>query len=148
MPETAVVVDPFRAYNWRLEIGGGAQAYFTACSGMGITVDVIKYREAGNLQIVRAIPGQVNYEPITLYYGLTPSREIFDWLMAGVEGRADRRNASIIVLNSQGTEEATAPRWNLDNAWVAAWRGAQLNAMSLEVAIESITLVFDRMTRA
>jgi|SRR4051812_23769500 phage tail-like protein len=148
MPVTAAVVDPFRAYNWRLEIGGGAQAYFTACSGLGITVDVIKYREAGNLQIVRSIPGQVNYEPITFYYGLTPSREIFDWLMAGVQGRADRRNASIIVLNSEGNEDATAPRWNLENAWVAAWRGAQLNAMSLEVAIESITLVFDRMTRA
>ena len=83
MPETAAIVDPFRAYNWRLEIGGGAQAYFTACSGLGVTIDVIKYREAGNLQIVRPIPGQVNYEPITLYYGLTPSREVFDWLMTG-----------------------------------------------------------------
>lgn len=148
MPETGSIVDPFRAYNWRLEIGGAAQAYFTACSGLGITVDVIKYREAGNLQIVRAIPGQVNYDPITLYYGLTPSREIFDWMMAGVGGRADRRNCSIIVLNSQGSEEQTAPRWNLENAWVAAWRGAQLNAMSLELAIESVTLVFDRLTRA
>ncbi len=148
MPETGNPIDPFRAYNWRLEIGGATQAYFTACSGLGVTVDVIKYREAGNLQIVRALPGQVNYEPITLYYGLTPSREMFDWLMASVEGRADRRNCSIIVLDSQGNEDQTAPRWNLENAWVAAWRGAQLNAMSLEVAIESITLVFDRLTRA
>ncbi len=148
MPETAAIVDPFRAYNWRLEIGGATQAYFTACSGLGVTVDVIKYREAGNLQIVRALPGQVNYEPITLYYGLTPSRDMFDWLMASVEGRTDRRNCSIIVLDSQGNEDQTAPRWNLENAWVAAWRGAQLNAMSLEVAIESITLVFDRLTRA
>jgi len=148
MPETAVTVDPYRAYNWRLEIGSGKQAYFTACSGLGITVDVIKYREAGNQQIVRAIPGQVNYEPITLYYGLTPSREIFDWLMAGVNGRADRRLASIIMVNSEGADEATAPRWNLEDTWVAAWRGAQLNAMSLELAIESITLVFNRLTRA
>lgn len=148
MPETARPVDPFRAYNWRLEIGGNNQAYFTACSGLGITVDVIKYREAGSRQIVRNLPGQVNYEPITLYYGLTPSRDIFDWMLAGVEGRADRRNASIVVLNSEGGEDATAPRWNLEDAWVAAWRGSQLNAMSLEVAIESITLVFDRLTRA
>lgn len=148
MPEIAKPVDPFRAYNWRLEIGGAQQAYFTACSALGVTVDVIKYREAGSRQIVRSIPGQVNYEPVTLYYGLTPSREIFDWMLAGVEGRADRRNVSIVVLNSQGTEDGTAPRWNLENAWVAAWRGAQLNAMSLEVAIESVTLVFDRLTRA
>ncbi len=148
MPETGKPVDPFRAYNWRLQIGNEQQAYFTACSGLGITVDVIKYREAGTRQIVRAIPGQVNYEPITFYYGLTPSREVFDWMMAGVGGKADRRNVSIVVLTSEGAEEAGTPRWNLDNAWVAAWRGAQLNAMSLELAIESVTLVFDRLTRA
>ena len=88
MPETAATIDPYRAYNWRLEIGGAAQAYFTACSGIGVTIDVIKYREAGTRQIVRSLPGQVQYEPITLYYGLTPSRDVFTWFMAGVEGRA------------------------------------------------------------
>jgi phage tail-like protein len=148
MPETAATIDPYRAYNWRLEIGGAAQAYFTACSGIGVTIDVIKYREAGTRQIVRSLPGQVQYEPITLYYGLTPSRDVFNWFMAGVEGRADRRNASIIMLNSEGNEDATAPRWNLEQAWIAAWRGARLDALNNEVAIESVTLVFERLTRA
>ncbi len=148
MPETGTRRDPFRAYTWRLEVGGEAQAYFTACTGLGITVDVIKFREAGSRQIVRSIPGQVSYEPVTLYYGLTPSREIFNWLMSSVEGRVERRNASIIMLNSDGNEDAAAPRWNMDDAWVAAWRGAQLNTMSPELAIESVTFVFDRLTRA
>ena len=148
MPETGRQLDPFRAYNWRLEIGGTAQAYFTACTGLGVTVEVIKYREAGNRQIVRSLPGQVQYEPITLHYGLTPSREMFEWLMTGVNGRVERRNCSIIVLNSEGNDEGGTPRWNLEAAWVAAWRGAQLNAMSPEVAIESVTLVYERLTRA
>lgn len=148
MPETGNRQEPFRAYTWRLQLGSEDQAYFTACSGLGITIDVIKFREAGDHQIVRTLPGQVTYEPVTLYYGLTPSREVFNWLMSGVEGRVERRNASIIMLNSENTEDAQAPRWNLENAWIAAWRGAQLNTLSPEVAIESVTLVFDRLTRA
>jgi phage tail-like protein len=148
MPEAGNPVDPFRAYNWKLQIGGAAQAYFISCSGLGVSVDVIKYREAGNNQVIRSIPGQVNYEPVSLHFGLTSSREIFDWLMSGVEGRVERRNVSIIVLNSEGNEDPTAPRWNLENAWVASWRGAKLDAMSPDVAIESITLVYERLTRA
>lgn len=145
---TGAVIDPFRQYNWRLEIGGATQAYFTACTGLGVDIEVIKYREAGNRQIVRALPGQVDYQPITLHFGLTSTRDMFDWLMAAVEGRADRRNVSIIVLDSEGNESERSPRWNLEAAWVAAWRGATLDALSRQVAIETITLVYDRLVRA
>lgn len=141
MPE----VDPYRAYNWRLEIGGDAQAHFTACSGLEVEIEIIQYREAGNRQIVRAIPGQVQYTPITLHYGLTERREMFDWLMAAVEGRADRRNVSIVVLDSQAVNDVV--RWNLEAAWVAKWRGASLDAMSPSLAIESIVIAYDRLRR-
>lgn len=147
MPETGVRRDPYRAYTWRLEVGGEAQAYFTACTGLGVSIDVIKFREAGARQIVRSLPGQVTYEPVTLSYGLTPSQDMYLWLMSSVEGRVERRNASIIMLNSDGNETGDSPRWNLEDAWVAAWRGATLDTMSPGLAIESVTLVFDRLTR-
>ena len=149
MAETGAVVDPFRAYNWRLDIGNAAMAYFTACSGPGVNVEVIKWREAGNRQIVRNIPGMVHYEPITLYYGLTTSRDVFDWLVSGVSGRADRRNVSIIMLNSEGNEDGAGVRWNLEATWVASWRGPRLDSLRPEspLAMESVVLVFDRLTR-
>ena len=148
MPETGNPTDPYRNYNWRLEIGGTTQAYFTGCSGIGVDIEVIRHREGGNRQIVRNLPGQVRYQPVTLFYGLSPSREMFDWLMAAVEGRADRRNVSIVILNSEGLEEERSPRWNLETAWVASWRGATLDTQVSQVAIESITLVYERLTRA
>ena len=49
-------VDPYRAYNFKLDITGVTEAHFTACSGLGIDVKYIKYREAGNNQVVRHIP--------------------------------------------------------------------------------------------
>ena len=140
------VVDPYRAYNFKLEIQGVVEGHFTACSGLGINVSVIKYREGGLRNAVRAIPGQVDYEPITLHYGLTSSRELFDWLMTAVQGNVDRKNVSIIILDSSGATEVV--RWNLSSAWVASWRGAMLDAMDHEIAIESVTLVYEALERA
>src|SRR5512142_2765647 len=99
------VVDPYRAYNVKLEIQGIVEGHFTACSGLGVNVSVIKYREGGLRNAVRAIPGQVDYEPITLHYGLTSSRDLFDWLMTAVNGSVDRKNVSIIILDAAGAAE-------------------------------------------
>ncbi|GIL11395.1 MAG: phage tail protein [Chloroflexi bacterium] len=146
MAEPGAIIDPYRAYNFKIEIRGVVEAHFTTCTGLGVTIDVIKYREGGLRQIVRNIPGQVNYEPVALHYGLTASADMFNWLWTAVEGKVERRNISILMLNSEGISEVL--RWNLSNAWVASWRGAHLDAMSREVAIESVTLVYDRLERA
>ena len=40
-------VDPYRAYNFKLQINGVNQGHFTECSGLGIKIEPVKYREAG-----------------------------------------------------------------------------------------------------
>jgi phage tail-like protein len=57
-----------------------------------------------------------------------------------------RKNVSILLLDSDGVAEVM--RWDLVNAWIAEWRGSVLNAMQREVAIESLTLVFETLQRA
>lgn len=141
------LVDPYRSYNFKLEVGA-AEAHFTECSGMGIKVDAIEYREAGNNQVVRKIPGQVHYSEITLRYGLTDSRQLWDWLMTAAKGKVERRNVSIIMLGPDGADPSPGLQWNLSQAWPSEWRGAKLDAMGREAAIESLTLVFDTLERA
>lgn len=138
--------DPYRAYNFKLEIAGLTEGHFTACEGLGVRVEVIRYREGGNNQVVRHIPGPVDYASVTLRYGLTASRELWDWMLTAVRGQAERRNVSIIMLDSEGSSEVT--RWNLFEAWPSEWNGAPLDAMNREIAIESLTLVFDSLERA
>ena len=137
--------DPYRAYNFKLIIRGLTEGHFTECSGLGVKVEAIKYREAGNAQVVRRIPGPVEYADVTLRYGLTRSRALWDWFMTAVEGQVDRKNVSIVMLNSEGTREVM--RWNLIDAWPSEWRGAMLDALSHEAAIESMTLVFETLER-
>jgi phage tail-like protein len=138
-------VDPYRAYNFKLDITGVTEAHFTECSGLGVRVTPIEYREAGNNQVVRHIPGPVEYAAVTLRYGLTSSRELWDWMLTAVQGRVERKNVSIIMVDSEGAQEVM--RWNLVDAWPSGWRGAPLDALSQEIAIEDLVLVFDSLER-
>ncbi len=137
--------EPYRAYNFKLIINGVTEGHFTECSGLDVRVQTIKYREAGQSQIVHALVGQVEYANVELRYGVTASRELWDWFLKSVEGAAERRNVSVVMLDSTGAQEVL--RWNLINAWPCEWRGAPLDALSREVAVESVSLVFERLER-
>ncbi|WP_432826881.1 phage tail protein [Dactylosporangium sp. CA-092794] len=138
-------VDPFRAYNFKLLINNVTEGHFTEVSGLGVKVERISYREAGSNSVVRAIPSRVTYPPVTLRFGLTRSAELWDWLMTAVEGRVSRRNASIVLLDAAGSAEVL--RWNLVNAWPQEWYGAPLDAMSRELAIETLCLAHEGLQR-
>ena len=138
-------IDPFRSYNFKLDIKGVSEGHFTECSGLSVRVESIPYREAGSNQIVRNIPGPTEYAGVTLRYGVTKSDDLWDWLMKSVEGDVVRKNVSIILLDSQGTNEVM--RWNLVDAWPSEWQGAALNTTDRAVAIDSLTLVFDKLER-
>jgi phage tail-like protein len=138
-------VDPYRSYNFRLEIDGVTEAYFHECSGIGIKVKTVRWRSGGNSQIVHCLPGRVEYSDITLRYGLTNSSDMWHWLQSAVEGRVVRKNAAIVLLDNDGTKEVA--RWNAMNAWITTWNGPTLNALSNEVAIEEMVLVCESLQR-
>ena len=141
-----MATDPYRSYNFKLQISGIDEGHFTECSGLSVRIESIAYREAGNNQIVRHIPGPVDYSAVTLRYGVTSSRSLWDWLMKAVKGEVERRNVSIILLDSAGSNEVM--RWNLTDAWPSEWQGAGLNTTDRAIAIESLTLTFDGLERA
>lgn len=138
-------VDPLRAYNFKLLINNVTEGHFTEVTGLGVKVERISYREAGNSSVVRAIPGRVTYPPVTLRFGLTNSADLWQWLMTAVEGKVSRRNISIVMLDAAGVAEAL--RWNLINAWPQEWYGAPLDAMSRELAIETLVLAHEGLQR-
>ncbi len=143
---TPTYVDPYRAFNFKIEVQGITEGHFTEASGLGAKVTPISYREAGNSQVVHFVPGRVDYSAITLRYGVTKSKDLFEWFKTGVAGKIQRKNISIVLLDADGTTEVM--RWNLINAWATEWRGSLLDAHSQEVAIESLTLVYESMDRA
>ena len=64
--------DPFRAFNFQLEIDNIARGAFSECSGLTAEGDAVDYREGTDLQPnVRKLVGLRKYTNITLKRGYT-----------------------------------------------------------------------------
>jgi phage tail-like protein len=137
--------DPYRLYNFKLEINGITEGHFTECSGLDIKIETITYREAGSKTGLRHIPGPVDFGSVTLKYGLTNSTKLWDWMVKGANGDVQRRNVSIVMLDSTGTTELM--RWNLYDAWPCEWHGSPLNAAEKGIALESLVITYDNVDR-
>jgi phage tail-like protein len=138
-------VDPYRNFNFLVEIDGITQAGFSDASGFGADNTPIEYREGGENRTVRKLPGMTKYNNIVLKWGLTDSRELYDWFRDVVNGKINRKNGSIIVLNMQGQEVV---RWNFYNAWPSKWDGPDFSAKGTDVAIETLELAHEGIERA
>ncbi|HJQ82465.1 MAG TPA: phage tail protein [Candidatus Binatia bacterium] len=137
-------VDPYRNFRFLVELDGIQQAGFSECTGFGSNVEVVEYREGGDISTVRKLPGKVSYPDITLKWGTTDSRELYDWHRAAVQGEIQRKNGSIILQDDAGTEKV---RWNFFNAWPSKWDGPDFNAKGNDVAIDTLTISCERVER-
>lgn len=145
MAQTGTRVDPFRSFNFLIEMDGIAQASFMECSGLESTTEVIETREGGDNTTVRKLPGKTSYSNITLKWGMTPSRELWAWRAKVVEGRLERKNGSIVIFDLANKQEVA--RWNFVNAWPTKWDGPTFNAKGNDLAIETLVLAHEGITR-
>jgi phage tail-like protein len=132
--------DPYSAFNFRLEIQGITAASFSECSGLSCEVDVIEYRSGGEAGSVRKLPGVRKYANIVLKRGITKNRELWDWYKSVLDGKVQRKEGSILLLNDAGQEVL---RWNFHQGWPRKYEGPTLNASSSEVAIETIEIAHE-----
>jgi phage tail-like protein len=138
--------DPYRNCNFLVEIDGITQAGFTDCSGLGSSTEPIEYREGGENTTVRKLPGTTKYTNISLKWGLSDSRELYDWYHKVVTGKTERRNGSIVVLDADGLTEVV--RWNFFNGWPTKLEAPTLSAKGNEVAIETLEIAHEGLERA
>jgi phage tail-like protein len=137
--------DPYRNFNFLVEIDGITQAGFSDCSGFGASTDPTEYREGGDPKTMRKLPGMTKYNNITLKWGLTDSKELYKWYEDVVKGKIQRKNGSIIVLDLEGTEKV---RWNFFEAWPTKFTHGDLSAKANDVAIETMEIAIERFERA
>jgi phage tail-like protein len=146
MAQTGQRVDPFRNFNFLVELDGIAQASFTECSGITSTTEVIENREGGDNVTVRKLPGKTSYSDISLKWGLTNSTELGDWRQQIIDGNVVRKNGSIVVFDLANSTEVA--RWNFVRAWPTKWEGPSLSAKGNDIAIDTLVLAHEGLTRA
>lgn len=145
MAQTGQRVDPFRSFNFLVELEGIAQASFIECTGLGSTTEVIENREGGDNTTVRKLPGKTSYTDITLKWGVTGSTELWTWRQQVVDGTVVRKNGSIVVYDLSNRTEVA--RWNFVSAWPTKWEGPAFNAKGSDIAVDTLVLAHEGLTR-
>ena len=141
---TAERRDPYRTFNFQLEIDGVPLGAFSEASGLTAEGDAVDYREGTDLQHnVRKLTGLRKYTNITLKRGYTQDKSLWRWYGNIVNGQPDRRNVTIVLMN-----EARQPalRWHAENAWVNKIEGPSFKAAGNEIAMESVEIVHEGLT--
>ena len=135
---------PHGKFRFRVEIEGLSAGGFSEVSGFDASIDVIEYREGDMVTTPMKIPGLKKYGNITMKQGLVDSTVICDWMIAGVNGAVDRKTVTITLLDQ---EETAVASWQVINAWPTKYTAPDFNATSSEIAIESIEIAHEGMTR-
>ncbi|CAH1213494.1 MULTISPECIES: phage tail protein [Paenibacillus] len=136
--------DPYRNFRFRIEVEGIQQAGFSEISGFDASLSVIEYREGNETITPRKLPGLAKYGNISLKWGVTDSMDMYNWMSESIQGKISRKTVTIIAINEEGGDVAT---WQVIEAWPSKYSAPSFKGTGNEVAIESLELAHEGMTR-
>lgn len=137
--------DPFRGFNFKIEMDGVTKAGFQECSGLDASTDPVDYREGqekGN--IARKLTGLNKHANIVLKRGVTDDHSLWDWRKKVIDGKTDRQHGSIVLCDEAGDEKV---RWSFVEGWPTKWTGPSFNATNNAVAIETLEIVHEGLKK-
>lgn len=141
--------DPYRVFNFLIEIEGLVIGGFSECSGLQVETELFEYREGGLNEYMHNFVGSTKYTPLVLKQGLTSNDGLWKWhqeiVSQGVNQVIKRLNGTIYLNDQQGNQVKV---WNFKQAFPYKWTGPELRADSSEVAFESVELVHRGLSQA
>jgi phage tail-like protein len=141
--------NPYGEFNFLVDLGSGdtdgPEAGFAEVSGLEQSVEVIEYRNGNDkLNSVRKLSGLNKVGDVTLKRGIIGSLALYKWIDEIRNGDpAGRRNVRIHLQSEDHTQ--TVLTWKLLGAFPSKHSGGPLNARGTDVAIEELTLTYERL---
>ncbi len=141
----AEIIYPYKKYNYKVLLDNTEEAGFSEVSAPDITSDPVEYRE-GNMtgRTPGKQPGLMKYSNVTLKRGTTDSQVFVTWMKDIQDGKATRKTVVITLMDDEMNEVAS---WQLEKCWPTKYTAPDFNSTSNEVAIESLELVTEGVTR-
>lgn len=125
------------AYRFMVELEGMLVAGFSEVSGFTVETEATEVSEGGLNQYVHRLPTQTKHVPIVLKRGMIKTNDLWKWYADVIAGEISRKSGAIILYNEWGQEFR---RWNFYDAYPSKWVGSDLNAVSSDVAVETVEL--------
>jgi phage tail-like protein len=131
--------DPYMAFNYLVEIEGLIVGGFSEVSGLTVETEVFELREGGVNEYIHKLPGPTrNPTNLILRRGLTDIESLWSWHQSVTQGKVERKNGSIYLLDRQ---RLPAMWWNFSQAFPVRWQGPEFRASSNAIAVETVELV-------
>jgi phage tail-like protein len=140
---------PYAEFNFLVDLGtgntDGPQAGFQEVGPIGMSVDVIEYRNGNEKEnSVRKITGLNKATDVTMKRGVIGSLDLYDWLDQIRNGdQAAYRTVTVQLMNEDHTQVVQA--WKLLRARIVKHVSGPFNARGRGVAIEELTLAYERL---
>jgi phage tail-like protein len=141
---------PYVQFNFLVDLGSGVtdgpQAGFQELSNVGMEVTVAEYR-TGNMKenSVQKITGLNKATDVTLKRGAIGSLDLYNWLDQIRNGdQTAYRTVTIQLQNEDHTQ--VVQTWKLLRARIIKHVGGPFNAKGTDVAMEELTLAYERLT--
>jgi len=140
---------PYAQFNFLVDLGTGAtdgpDAGFQECSAISTSVDVIEYRNGNEKENTpRKLTGLAHVSDVTLKRGIIGSLSLYHWIDQIRNGDpAGLRNVVIQLQNEDHT--AVVMAWKLLRARIVKHTSGPLNGKGTDVAMEEITLAYERL---
>ena len=140
---------PYLQFNFLVDLGtgdtDGPRAGFQECSEIGMSVDVIEYRNGNSKEnSVQKLTGLNKAADVTLKRGIIGSLDLYDWLNDIRNGDQNALRTVLIHLQNED-HTATVQTWKLLRARIIKHVSGPLNAKGCDVAIEELTLAYERL---
>lgn len=141
----ADIIYPFKKFNYKVLIDNSEEAGFSEVSAPDISSDPVEYREGNMVGMTPGKqPGILKYSNVTLKRGTTDSQVFVNWMKSVQEGKVERKTVVITLMDDAMADVAS---WQLEKAWPTKYTAPDVNATSNEVAIESLELVCEGVSR-
>lgn len=135
--------DPFRGYNFRVELDGVTKAAFREFSGLTFETDPVEYREGNDKRLhVRKLFGLRKFTNLQGKRGITTDLQLWNWYLQILNGGAALRDGAIVLTDELQQDRL---RWSFKNGFICKWEGPSFNATANDVAIEMIEICVDRV---
>jgi phage tail-like protein len=139
---------PYAQFNFLVDLGtgntDGPEAGFQECTGISMSVDVIEYRNGNERENnPRKIAGLSKVSDVTLKRGIIGSLGLYNWINEIRNGDQSVRTVTIQLQNEDHT--ATVMTWKLMRARIVKHTSGPLNAKGTDVAMEELTLAYERL---
>jgi len=144
-----VASDPYKNFKFKLKWDGKYVAGLSKASGLTRTIETVDFREGGDPCSRRHMPGQSNFEAITLERGLTHDTKFEQWCEKAEDLQKSHSKTNIapksfrkdIILDVYNEAGQVVLAYNIYRCWVSEFIAlTDLGTGNNAVVIESLVL--------